>query len=237
MKKLLLVLVLLLVTGCSGEYNLTITDEKKVNEKFILSINNQEILDSATTVDEYLDYHLNLYSSSDNFKKYNIKAKKSKPNSYFLVERSYKDLDEYIESNSFKSMFLYADLESTSKYVTFKTSRNDYIYSLQNEILASETEKYDSFEINIKFYNEVINHNADKVDKSNNIYTWYVDETRDADESYIYFKLGPKVKYLVKIKDIIMNNLASIIVIGSTLLLIAGAILYIMYKNKKNNEI
>ena len=75
------------------------------------------------------------------------------------------------------------------------------------------------------------------MNKSNNIYTWYVDEKRDADESYIYFKLGPKVKYLVKIKDIIINNLASIIVIGSTLLLIAGAILYIMYKNKKNNEI
>ena len=105
MKILLLLILLLLITGCTGEYNLTITDKKEVNENFKLGINNQKILDSGITIDEYLDYYSHTYSSSDNFKKYNIKTKKSKPNSYFLVERSYKDLEEYIESNSFIRSF------------------------------------------------------------------------------------------------------------------------------------
>ncbi len=237
MKKILLVLLVLLVTGCSGKYDLTITDKKKVEEKFVLSIHNEDILNSNYTIDEYLDHYSYIYSSSNNFKKYNIKTKKSNPDSYFIVKRSYKNLQDYINSNTFKSMYSSAEIEDTGKYISFTTSRNDYLYNLKNDMLLSNENKYESFEINIKFYNEVVDNNADKVDEKNNIYTWYVDETRSAEQSFIYFKLGPKVKYFVKFKDYILNNLAAIIVVVSIIGLVGISILYIVYKSKKNNEI
>jgi len=237
MKKLLLVIAILIITGCSGKYDLTITDDKKVNEKFIISVSNKEIENSNYTVDEYLDHYSHIYTSSSNFKTYNITTKKDSPNSHFIVESSYKTLDDYIESNSFKSMFSSAEIVDTGKYLTFTTSRNEYIQSLKNDMLISEDSKYDSFQINIKFYNEVVEHNADKVDKKNNIYTWYVDENENINDSYIHFKLGPKVKYFVKFKDFIKKNLVTLIVIGSFIVLIAISGLYLIYKNKKNNEI
>lgn len=237
MKKLLLVLSIIFITGCSGEYNITITDEKKVEENFSISISNQKIYNSNYTIDEYLDHYSYVYSNSDNFKEYNITTKKSKLNSYFIVKRNYKDLQTYIKANTFKSMFVSAEIEDTGKYLEFTTSRNEYLYNLKNDMLISEEYKFENFEINIKFYNEVINHNADKVDKSNNIYTWYVDENEDIEDSFIHFKLGPRVLYIVKFKDYVMKNLTSIIIVSTIMLLIIFSILYILYKNKKNNEI
>jgi len=237
MKKLLLVLGIILLTGCSGEYNLTITDKKRVEENLIISVSNEQILQANNSVDEYLDHYAYVYSTSDNFKNYLIKTKKSNPNSYFKITRNYKDLEQYIESNSFKSMFIYADILDTGKYLEFTSSRNDYIYNYQNNMLESADATYDSFKINIKFYNEVVEHNADEVDKKNNIYTWNVDINRSADESYIYFKTGPKVLYLIKLKDYIKKNMVTIIFICSVFGAIALILLYILYKNKKNNEI
>lgn len=237
MKKVLLVLCIILLTGCSGEYNLTITDKKKVEENLIISISNEEILETNSSVEEYLDHYKYVYSTAENFKGYEIKTKKSKPNSYFKVRRNYKDLEQYVKSNSFKSMFIYADILDTGKYLEFTSSRNDYIYNYQNNMLISEEDKYDSFDINIKFYNEVVEHNADEVDEKNNIYTWHVDVNRSADDSFIHFKLGPKVLYLVKLKDYIMKNIITVIFISSIFGVIALILLYILYKNKKNNEI
>lgn len=237
MKKIILLIVLLLVTGCSGEYDLTITEDKKVKEEFVISVSNLEIEKTNYTVDEYLDHYSYIYSSSDNFKDFEITTKKSSPYSYFKVKRNYKDLEEYIKSNSFKSMFISAEIQDTGKYLSFTTSRNDYIYNLKNDMLISDEKRYESFEINIKFYNEVVGHNADKVDKSNNVYTWYIDDTKSAEDSFIYFKLGPKVKYFVKFKDFISKNIAAIVIITSILGVAAGSILYVIYKSKKNNEI
>lgn len=237
MKKVLLVLCIILLTGCSGEYNLTITDKKRVEENLIISVSNEEILETNSSIEEYLDHYSYVYSTSDNFKGYQIKTKKSKPNSYFKIKRNYKDLEQYVKSNSFKSMFIYADILDTGKYLEFTTSRNDYIYNYQNNMLISEEDKYDSFKINIKFYNEVVDHNADEVDKSNNIYTWYVDVNKSADDSYIHFKLGPKVMYLIKLKDFIMKNMVTIAFILSIFGVFALGLIYILYKNKKNNEI
>lgn len=239
MKKLNLILCgfLILFTGCSVKHDITITDKKKVEEKTTITVSNSYINEQNYSVDEFLDHYKYIYGNAENFKDYKIKTKKSKPNSYFIVTRNYNTVEEYVNSNSFKSMFVSADIENTGKYFTFISSRNDYLYNLKNDMLISEENKYDSVEINIKFYNEVIDSNADKVDKHNNIYTWYVDESKSADDSYIYFKLGPKVKYFVKIKDIIMKNIVAILVVVGLLLAIAMTTLYIVYKSKKNNEI
>lgn len=235
MKKILILLTLLCLTGCNVKYDLTITDKQQVKEKFYVYIENDEIIKSQMSIDEYLDYYSNIYKKNDGYSEYKIITKKSDPNSYFVVKNDYKNLSEYINSTSFKSMFYSASVETVGKYTTFKTSKNAYLESVKNNQLISSNAKYKSFEINIKFYNEVVSSNADKVDEKNNIYTWVVSE--DDKEDFISFKIGPKVKYNVVIKDYIQNNIITFAVIGSSLAILATLGGYIYIKSKKNNEI
>lgn len=235
MKKILIFVILLCLTGCSVQYDLTITDKEQVREKFYVYVKNEEMLKSHSSVEEYLDYYSNLYIKNYGYDKYKIKTKKSKPSSYFIVQNNYKNLDEYITSNTFKSMFDNASIERIGKYTSFRTSKNAYLESIKNDQLVSEESKYESFKISIKFYNEVVSSNADEIDKKNNIYTWIVSEDNDTD--YINFKIGPKVKYNVIIMDYIQDNIISIIVVGLATIILASVILYIYVKSKKNNEV
>lgn len=235
MKKLLLMISLLFLTGCSVNYDLVITDKEEVKETFYVYVDNEIIKNNSMSIDEYLDYYASLYSQNKSYKDFKITTKEGKNKSYFKVTRNYDSLDDYINSYSFKSMFDTANIERSSKYTSFTTSSNAYLKALKNDELISEDNQYDSFKISIKFYNEVINHNADKVDKNNNIYTWYVSE--DSENDYIYFKTGPKVKYLVVLKDKISENILSISAIGISIILVVSIVGYIYTKSKKNNEI
>lgn len=235
MKKILILLILLCMTGCSVQYDLTITDKEEVKEKFVISISNDKMLSEYSSVEEYLDYYSNLYLQNEGYEDFNIDTKKSKPNSYFTVNNNYKNLDEYVQSISFKSMFDNAMIERIGNYTSFTTSKNAYLSSLKKNDIISEESKYDSFKISIKFYNEVTASNAEEIDEDNNIYTWIVSE--DSATDYIYFKIGPKVKYGVVLMDYIQNNLASIIIITSTIVLLAVTITFIYIKSKKNNEV
>lgn len=235
MKKILVLLILLCMTGCSVQYDLTITNEGEVKEKFVISIPNEDMLSEYSSIEEYLDYYSNLYLQNEGYEDFSIDTKKSKPDSYFTVKNNYKNLDEYVQSLSFKSMFNNATIERIGKYISFTTSKNAYLASLKNNDLISEESKYDNFKIRIKFYNEVTASNAEEIDEKNNIYTWIVSE--DSETDYIYFKIGPKVRYGVVVMDYIQNNLASIVIITSTIVLLAATIAFIYIKSKKNNEV
>lgn len=235
MKKFLIFISLILLTGCSVQYDLTITDKEKVIEEFNVYVDNAEILSSYSTVDEYLDYYSNLYLSNQGYEDFKVSTHKGKVNSYFKVQNSYNNLDSYASSLSFKSMFTSAEIERIGNYVSFRTSKNAYLESIKKGEVVSEESRYESFKISIKFYNEVTASNANEVDEKNNIYTWIVSE--DNEEDYIYFKIGPKVKYNVVIMDYIQNNLATIIIISSAVLILFSTVIIIYIKSKKNNEV
>lgn len=234
MKKILLISILFL-TGCSVQYDLVITEKEEVKENFYVYIDNQIIKNNSMSIDEYLDHYSSIYSQNEKYKKFNITTKEGKNKSYFKVNRTYKNLNDYIDSYSFKSMFDYADIERGNKYISFTTSDNAYLEALKNDELISETNKYDDFKVSIKFYNEVVNHNADHVNKKENIYTWNILD--DDKENFIFFKIGPKVKYSVMLKDKISENIVSISIVSLLFMLIIGFFGYVYVKIKKNNEI
>jgi hypothetical protein len=239
MKKYILLLTILLVlTGCNVKADITVTEDKLVSEKITVSILNSDISSygNYTGSDEFLDYYKNEYSSISGYKEFNIKTKKTSSYSIFTATREYNSIEDYVKSYSFLNLYDYATVDNTGSYLTFKSSTSSYIQMLNNEDLG-HAGSLRNYEINVKFYNEVLDSNADKVDKSNNIYTWYLDSEKQLDSSYIYFKLGPKVKYMVKFKDYIIKNLASIIIVITFILLVLLSTLYIIYKSKKNNEI
>ena len=234
MKKILLIISVLLLTGCNVKYNLVIKDNEEVNEKIVIYVNNEDIANTNMGVDEFLDYYSHLYEQNEGYEKFNINTKKSSDYSQFIVERNYKNLDEYISSYSFKYMFNDASVERVGNYINFTTSNNLKLEEINSNIEISDF-LCDDYELSIKFYNEVVRHNADKVDEKNNIYTWYVNKNSVKD--HIEFKIGPKVRYDVMIFDYIQNNYLIIGAVSFILIAMIVCGLYIVIKAKKNNEI
>ena len=235
MKKIFILAVLILLTGCDVKYDLTITNKEEVKEKIYIYVDNKTIENSSMSKDEYLDYYSNLYLQNSGYENYKVNTKSDNKISSFIVTRKYSNLDDYVASVSFKNMFNNATIERIGSYTKFETSKNQFLESIKNDEIVSEDSKNNTYTINIKFYNEIVNHNADKVDKKSNIYTWIVNKNTTKDN--LYFKIGPKVRYDVMILDYIQNNLISIIIIGGIILFILMTSLYIYIKIKKNNEI
>lgn len=235
MKKIIIFLAILFLTGCNVKYDLTITNKEEVKENFYVYIDNSKMLESYKTIDEYLDYYSNVYKENFSKENYNIKTKESSPQSYFLVKNKYKDLDEYTKSTSFLSLFSGATIERVGSYTTFTTATNTYLNSIKNDTLLSADAAEYQYTINIKFYNEVVDSNADKIDEKNNIYTWNIDKNTTKD--FIYFKISSKVKYGVMIKDFIVSNIVSFIIILSAITIVSVSGIFIYIKARKNNEV
>lgn len=236
MKKLIILVTLLLfLSGCEIKYNLLITDEEKIKETISVNIPNETIANYNMSIPEFLDYYSNIYQQNEGYENFNITSKEGKSISSITAIREYGSLDEYKNSYSFKSLFNTATIERIGKYVSFTTSENMFLQSIKNNELVESSEANKTYEISIKFYNEVANHNADKVDEKNNIYTWNINKNTTKDK--IYFKIGPKVRYDVKIKDYITNHLFTIIFFGVLFISIIIVSLYFYIKIKKSDEI
>lgn len=236
MKKLIILVTLLLfLSGCEIKYNLLITDEEKIKETISVNIPNETIANYNMSIPEFLDYYSNIYQQNEGYENFNITSKEGKSISSITAVREYGSLDEYKNSYSFKSLFNTATIERIGKYVSFTTSENMFLQSIKNNELVESSEANKTYEISIKFYNEVANHNADKVDEKNNIYTWNINKNTTKDK--IYFKIGPKVRYDVKIKDYITNHLFTIIFFGVLFISIIIVSLYFYIKIKKSDEI
>ena len=76
MKKILILLTILCLTGCSVQYDLTITNKEQVKEKFYVYVKNEKMLETHSSVNEYLDYYSNLYKNNYGYDKYTITTKK-----------------------------------------------------------------------------------------------------------------------------------------------------------------
>ena len=236
MKKIIiLVMSLLFLSGCEIKYDLLITDKEEVKESIYVYVPNETIADYNMSVPEFLDYYSNIYQANEGYENFKVTSKEGKSISYIKAIRNYSSLDEYKNSYSFKSLFNTATIERIGKYVSFTTSENMFLQSIKNNELVEMSEADKTYEINIKFYNEVANHNADKVDEKNNIYTWNINKNTTKDK--IYFKIGPEVRYDVKIMDYIQSHLTTLIVIGSIFVFIIIISIYFYIKVKKSNEI
>lgn len=223
-----------MLTGCSVNYNIVITDDEIVKENFIISVDNQIIYDSGMEKNEFLDYYSHLYQQNEGYENFKIETKEGKSVSNFIVKNNYESLNDYINSFSFKYMFNDAYIERIGNYISFKTSTNLKLEEMNNDIEISDF-ACDNFKISIKFYNEIVNNNADEVDEKNNIYTWIIN--KNTSKQFIEFKIGPKIRYDVMIKDYLYNNIIMISIIVGLVLLLIIVIFMIVYRSKKNNEI
>ena len=157
MKKIFLMIMLLLVTGCQVEYNLEFTDEKlKETIKVIIDKNEENKISDLKNNEAYAIFN----STTEEL--YNKKFKTDRKNFYATYDYTY-------NINNFSQAFY---LNQCFDAVSFVKSDNNYILTTSKGFNCMEIEYIfvDSYNITITTNHNVIGHNADEVKKGK--YIW-----------------------------------------------------------------
>lgn len=234
MKKFMLFIGLLFsvfcFSGCTVKYNLLIDSKKRVTENVSLLDFNDNFLKYSPSVKDFL----NTYSK--NFEGYSVKNVITKSESGYNLTKKYPSIEAYKKSKFFQNAFEDAIIEDTDDVYKFNTSGEYY----RNNIFTVPLESVfrysiDEVEVNIKFYNEVLTHNADKVDKSNNTYTWII-KKEDSFKS-IEFNLSDKVRNDLMIKDFISENKLLLLIFGGIIFVVVMCVKGFFGIMERNNKI
>ena len=231
-KKILIILFLvIMISGCKVDYQLSINKDLSVSEKVVVSENTNRMKSRTNLdVDQSVNYLYKIYKN-DSMKNddYAITARGS--TTEVTVNNNYKDISDF---SSYFSNELFENISENH-------SKNDIIIDFeQNDLIDSKATNryiYDEIDVTIELPFEVIKHNADLVD--GNKYTWHIySNTKKYKRIFLEFN-GEKLKNNVSFsfgKSVI--NINYIFIIIGFLIVIIGIIFGFLYvNNKKNNKI
>ncbi len=165
-KKLIFVIAILLLTGCTNKYTLVLSDNK-IEESIdvvIPKINIPTDEEHGVEIDDEITPFINSdqYPLFNNYSvKYVKKIKENSDNYELNYKHTYKP-EEFVNSNVLHTCF------------------ENYGYSYDKEYYLKITGRFycaysENTEINIKVKNRVLYSNADK--KRGNTYTWYISDS------------------------------------------------------------
>lgn len=226
--------IILLLTGCTAEYNVTINKDLKVEENVVVLGDDRFKITGSYTIDSIYNALINNYSDIYNIvKNNNINKYSDSGNLSASSEKSYNNLNDYVLSDYIK--VLYSDglsLKENGSVITIASDNlmdNFWLFldDMDSDPLITE------LKINIKLPFVVTDHNADDVDEDSNTYTWVYNQNNASKQISIEFD---------KDRLFTENNILLIILKYGLFFLIIGVIVYFGYKilinnGNKNNKI
>lgn len=239
-KKILILLMLIILSGCTVKENININADGSVSEKTNISFDNEMAVNYDTPT-KYAEDFLKYYNNAIELKNYSYDVSENKSNTDVVFNRKTAKLCDGIKYGLFVDN-LYSDIEC---------SEDDYYYIIKSnsqQLLSKpmSEKKFDveRVELNIKVPIPLEENNADNV--SNNTYTWFFDENTDSNKS-VYLKINKtllenknKVEKEQKTKEeTIKKNVSNIKIIGVIVVIFALLILIVctLYKKYKNNKL
>lgn len=214
MKKLLLVL-LLLITGCSGQWNLKI-DNDYVDEDVSLSFPRDASSDQLFR--NQTSESISVYGGNEKYK-----MDKKEDGSNYNVNYSYRhDILKFGKSNFMIKCFSSNNITDDGEIINIETSDRFNCINLDDGAYLNEVK------FNITTDLEVVSNNADEI--IGNKYIWVFDSDNYENKN-INIKIKKDNSLSKKIVDGISNYFVIIIVI---ILIIVFFILFLMHIKKKN---
>lgn len=219
MKKILILIALLFLTGCDIKYNLNFEDDKiEENIKVIIPKSEKEKYNDLINSTPYA-----ILDGIDQIE-YNHKFRKLLKNNigYYNYVYSFSDFGRsYYGKSCFNALSF---------------TKNDNTYTLSTskgfQCMVLNYNKVDNIEITITSDRYVLDSNADIVKGKK--YIWNINND-NASDKYIQITFGDvREKTII---DFIEENLILIIVIGSLILLVGSSFIIIKSLSEKNNEL
>ena len=216
-KKIILLFSLILLTGCSAEYNLTIVNDSYKEE---LNVDNVKI-DNISDLILPLYYDIDEYDvdrvkpGDDGF--YNAKLDK---NSYSLFNTF--NYSSFIKSTLLNSCYDRVDVIKNSKKIYLSTVGSFKCYDNYN---------VDDIKVNIISKYKLVDSNADSV--NNNVYSWNINKNNLDKGIYIEFVLPKKSE---KMKKKFIDNNFYLFLFQSSLILFLFVIIMVIKKKNAEDE-
>ena len=222
-KKIILILFVVLLTGCQIKYELNFNGDNLI-EKINVKISNE----NERQINDLKKY--TAFSIFDNSTQKLYKTKFNDGRSYFTADYEYTyNFDEFRHALYIKNCF---------DAFSFITDNDDYILSTSKgfKCMFVDYNEVDSVEIIITSNHEIIESNADEL--KNNKLIWNIND-ENAKDKQIYVKFGKlkDLSFFEKIFNFIMNNILTISIFGGMFILIVVVVVVIVVIGKKNNEI
>ena len=213
MKKIVLLFMFtILLTGCSCDYELNISDDKVV-ENVDISLPYSMDSDDRSKFLEYTKVdNLAVVGGLDN-PYYDMSAKADNYGDVYNFNYSYDKEHPIKNARTMQSCFEKYKVEETSSY---------YMFVFRGEFKCKY--KFDDVNITVKTNNEVPKHNSTDYDEKEGVYRWKIDSSNASDVDIKL--LVQKDKYPEKIKEQSNNLFINIFLIVGILVSIVGGIIF-----------
>lgn len=212
-KYIVISVLLLLVTGCSGNYNVKINEDMSVNEELYLTIENKEGLYQKT---------LKIFNDN-NVKEKDYEVVLSDDNLKITYNASYNSIEEYIlNSKIYHQLIDNIELNKSNNYVDLYVNEKLKLSNLNMKQNGTNLTDLDVLQVNIENPFEVNFSNAELV--TDNVYTWTI---KNGDiEKKIQMQFKPSLNIFPYRQVIVL----SVVIIC---FVIIGVSIYIRYKKSQ----
>ena len=229
LKKSLLLIIILLLSGCSVEYNLVINKDLTINES-VTAKEEEKVLRTLTGLDS--NEAVNALYEKFNREGLNstLSSKENDGNIIATVRARFNTLEDYA-SNFTSDLYKEVNVTKKDDIVTLTIDQTAPFTSEGRNVLV-----YDNITVNITVPFTVTDHNADSVKK--NTYTWIINkdgESKDIMISYDENSYNNSIKITIGKNS--FNFKYSYIAILIILLIIGMIALVVFINNKKNNKV
>lgn len=221
--------LVLLLSGCSVEYDLTLNDDLTVSEK-VVATEKTKRMEALTKQKgkQAVNYLYDMFKR--NGEDITLTSREDDYNTYATVITSHEDINDYASKFS-SDVFDNVNVTKDGNIITFSAE--------QKELLSSDTNYsllYDDITVNITIPFEVTSNNADKV--NGNTYTWNIKKDSDYKTIEFSYKEGNKKDEInINVNNETYNIHYGVIIAVGLVIIISSIVLFVYIKNKKNNVV
>lgn len=188
-KVLMLLLLTVLVSGCTANYDVKINLDGSVKENVELLEVKERILPDFTNkkFKDYVKEYINLNELNQTVKDYELLN--NSETAGIFVKREYNDIYQYVNTSpAIPFVFKKVKIRTKDEMIILKSVETGYdlVYEENDGVL-----NYTNSTITLSLPYEVISSNADHIDEETNMYTWDFDQDFDG----IEIKYNPNKKY------------------------------------------
>lgn len=226
MKKLKLIIALLLFsilfTGCNVKYNLQLNEDYSLDES----------LESKNSISFFREYEFftpkqvlenSIAMEKEKLDEFHYKYSISDDN-VVTLNNHYNHFKDYFMNNPiYQQYFTKLNYEENGNIVTIQNDGEFIPYTEGNPSYYG----IDYIDINIQLPFKVLKHNADKVDKKNNIYTWTIRKSTKEKSFLLKFDQSRNAISENKIEDSVF-----LIILVSLIGLVIGTIIWVYMRYK-----
>lgn len=233
MKKVfILITLLILLTGCTGKYEINIKSNGKVEEKFEMSFDNNIL--ETNNVDEFFKDTLEDYRKNNMYKSYKITKDSSKNKSTIYVSRTFNNINDLISYSEILPV-IFENISPNGEYGEYGLVTTGEYY--KDSIFNGEFdgEPFTKIDVKVKSQLKILSNNADEFDNDENTLYWNLDSEKN--NFSLDFKFNNSKRYDIIIKDIAKTYWPVLGILLGITIVVMIIISALKQKDRLNNKI